>query len=85
MANKIEQAMYVQFAAKWRLDAEQVEYIHYIVKSTGNKHGKSSRVLLKFGVKLSPRQLRYFVHKVRLSTQYGMEIKNYSDMVSRKS
>lgn len=77
-----------QFAEKWDLAEGTVNTIWIVIKNTGNKYGKVSRMLRNLGVNLSPRQLRYFYRKIQLTEKYGTRedigSDNFKQMIKNK-
>lgn len=91
MTNNIqnmEVVLYLQFAKHWGVPKDTVRYVHWVLTETGGKYGKTSRFLKRVGnLNLSPRQLKYFNRKIRLTQQYGLEEgnPNYRELISSRS
>ena len=88
MTNEMDiyKSLVAHFARHWKLEKGVVEFIYKAVDTFGGHYGKTSRFLSRHSnIMLSPRQLKYFRRKVRLSMRYGTDAANYNDLVNKKS
>lgn len=87
MSSENQEKTLQEFAKKWGLNKDQAFYIFDLIEQTGGKYGKSARILLGFGFKKTPRQLRYFHHKVRLHMRIEISRKgrpaNYRELLKK--
>lgn len=78
-----------QFARKWDMDEKAVFNIYAMIRDSGRRYGKTSRTLMRFNVKISPRQLKYFYRKYTLTIRYGNATKlgksQYRRIVEKRS
>lgn len=78
-----------QFARKWHTDEQMVFTIYTMIRDSNRKYGRTSRTLMSFNVKISPRQLKYFYRKYTLTIRYGNATKlgksQYRKMVEKRS
>ena len=75
------------FSKKWKLNKDMVYTIYRLIEDYSRKYGKVSRTLKGFNIKLSPRQLKYFFQKERLSERLKIDKKgkplNYRDLLRK--
>ena len=75
------------YSKKWKLNKDMVYTIYRLIEDYGRKYGKVSRTLKGFNIKLSPRQLKYFFQKERLSERLKIDKKgkplNYRDLLRK--
>jgi len=82
--DEIVRKEFKNFAKRWGLDIENVDYVYYILDLTGNRYGKAVRILKKQNFDLSPRQLRYFVQKIKLVKKLrGNKPANFRDLTKK--
>jgi len=59
-----------EYSKKWGIDYETTHTVYLILEYT-NKFSRTARSLNKLGFESSPRQLRYFYNKIKLSERFG--------------
>ena len=66
-----------EYSKKWGIDDETTRTIYLILEYT-NKFSRTARSLNELGFESSPRQLRYFYNKIKLSERFGKKGLNSS-------
>ena len=85
----ISDDLLVEFSKKWGVSQDAVTTIFTIIKDSGRKYGRSSRMLKVLGIELSQRQLKYFYKRVNFYVKHGIDIKgrptNYSALLRKNT
>jgi hypothetical protein len=84
MTRELRRQEYKRFSKNWKVHVDSVAYVFFILERLDFKYGKASRVLKKQNFKLSPRQLKYFAGRIRLSIRLeGQHPENYSELLRK--
>ncbi len=83
---QIRQEVFEEFSKKWNIPAENVKYVYWLADNQQINAGKIIKILVRFNIVVSSRQVKYFIRKVKFMERMGSNLPaNYSDLMRKET